>query len=51
MHSLRGQCGLRLAEHPVELGLGHGYLSSSDYREVIETLKRWGVVRSGVHVQ
>jgi hypothetical protein len=25
----------------------HGYLISSDYREVIETLRSWGVVRSG----
>ena len=30
---------------------GHGYLCSSDYRDVIETLKGWGVVRSGIHVQ
>ena len=30
---------------------GHGYLVSSDYREVIETLKGWGVVQSGIHVQ
>jgi len=30
---------------------GHGYLCSSDYRDVIETLKGRGVVRSGIHVQ
>jgi len=30
---------------------GHGYLVSSDYREVIEVLKGWGVVRSGIHVR
>ena len=24
---------------------------SSDYREVVETLKGWGVLRSGIHVQ
>jgi hypothetical protein len=29
----------------------HGYFVSSDYREVIETLKGWGVVRSGISVQ
>jgi hypothetical protein len=30
---------------------GHGYLCSDDYRDVIETLKGWGVLRSGIHVQ
>ena len=30
---------------------GHGYHCSSDYREVIETLKGWGVLRSGINVQ
>ena len=25
---------------------GHGYLVSSDYREVIETLKGWGLLRN-----
>ena len=30
---------------------GHGYFCSSDYRDVIETLKGWGVLRSGIHVQ
>ncbi len=34
----------------IEAG-GHGYLCSSDHREVIATLKSWGVVRSGIHVQ
>ena len=29
----------------------HGYHCSSDYRAVIETLKGWGVLRSGIHVQ
>jgi hypothetical protein len=29
---------------------GHGYLVSSDYREVIETLVSWGVLR-GISVQ
>lgn len=33
------------------IAAGHGYLCSSDYREVIETLKGWGVLRSGIHVQ
>ena len=23
---------------------GHGYLCSSDYRDIVETLKGWGVV-------
>jgi hypothetical protein len=30
---------------------GHGYLASSNYRDVVETLKGWGVLRSGIHVQ
>jgi len=30
---------------------GHGYLCSRDYRDIVETLKGWGVVRSGIHVQ
>jgi hypothetical protein len=30
---------------------GHGYLCSSDYRDVIETLKGWGVVRACISVQ
>jgi hypothetical protein len=30
---------------------GHGYHCSSDYRDVIETLKGWDVLRSGIHVQ
>jgi hypothetical protein len=30
---------------------GHGYLCSSDYRDVVETLKAWGVLRGGFTVQ
>jgi hypothetical protein len=30
---------------------GHGYHCSSDYRDVIETLKGWGVLRAGISVQ
>jgi hypothetical protein len=30
---------------------GHGYLVSSDYREIVETLKSWGVLRGGISVQ
>jgi hypothetical protein len=30
---------------------GHGYHCSSDYRDVVETLKGWRVLRSGIHVQ
>jgi hypothetical protein len=30
---------------------GHGYLCSSDYRDVVETLKAWGVLRNGISVQ
>ena len=30
---------------------GHGYHCSSDYRDVIETLKGWGVLRAGITVQ
>jgi hypothetical protein len=30
---------------------GHGYLCSADYRDVIETLKGWGVLLAGIHVQ
>jgi hypothetical protein len=30
---------------------GHGYHCSSSYRDVIETLKAWRVLQSGIHVQ
>jgi hypothetical protein len=30
---------------------GHGYLCSNDYRDVIETLKGWGALRSIVSMQ
>jgi hypothetical protein len=30
---------------------GHGYHCSSDYRDVINVLKGWGVLRTGIHVQ
>jgi hypothetical protein len=30
---------------------GHGYLCSGDYRDIIETLKGWGALRSFVNVQ
>jgi hypothetical protein len=30
---------------------GHGYLCSSNYRDIVETLKGWGVLRSGIAVQ
>ena len=30
---------------------GHGYHCSNDYRDVIETLQGWGVVRGGISVQ
>ena len=30
---------------------GHGYLCSSNYRDVVEALKDWGVLRFGIHVQ
>jgi hypothetical protein len=33
------------------IAAGHGYLCSSDYRDVIETLKQWGALRSGISVQ
>jgi hypothetical protein len=33
------------------IAAGHGYLCSSDYRDIIETLKGWGVLRSGITVQ
>jgi hypothetical protein len=33
------------------MAAGHGYLCSSDYRDVIETLKGWGALRSIVSVQ
>ena len=39
-----------IVRHHLEAS-GHGYLCSSDYRDIIETLKGWGVVRSGIHVQ
>ncbi len=30
---------------------GHGYLCSSDYRDIVETLKAWRVLRGGISVQ
>jgi hypothetical protein len=33
------------------IAAGHGYLCSSDYRDIIETLKGWGVLRAGITVQ
>jgi hypothetical protein len=30
---------------------GHGYLCSDSFDDVVVTLKDWGIVRSGVHVQ
>jgi hypothetical protein len=30
---------------------GHGYLCSSDYRDIVETLKGWGVLRGTFTVQ
>jgi hypothetical protein len=33
------------------MAAGHEYLCSSNYREIIETLKGWGVLRTGIHVQ
>ena len=30
---------------------GHGYHCSSDYRDVVETLMGWGVLRAGISVQ
>jgi hypothetical protein len=51
-----GACIGRLSEaqaavmHHLEAA-GHGYLCSSDYRDVIETLKGWGILRGGFTVQ
>ncbi len=33
------------------IAAGHGYLCSDDYRNVVETLKAWGVLRSGISAQ
>ena len=44
----------RLSSSRYDSGLeatGHGYLCSGDYRVVLETLKGWAVLRSGIHVQ
>ncbi len=30
---------------------GHDYHCSSDYRDLVEVLKGWGVLRTGIHVQ
>ena len=30
---------------------GHGYHCSCDYRDVIETLQGWGVLRAGISMQ
>ena len=39
-----GEAQPGMAAHLV--AAGHGYLCSDDYREVVETLIRWGAVRS-----
>jgi hypothetical protein len=46
----------RLSEHQAAIKrhleqAGHGYHCSSDYRDVIETLKGWEVLRAGISVQ
>jgi hypothetical protein len=33
------------------MAAGHGDLCSSDYRDVVDTLKGWGVLRGGISVQ
>jgi hypothetical protein len=48
--------GGRLSEHQAAIKrhleqAGHGYHCSSDYRDVIETLKGWEVLRAGISVQ
>ena len=45
----------RLREHQAAVKLhleqaGHGYHCSSDYRDVVEVLKAWGVLRSDLTV-
>ncbi|MET4720770.1 hypothetical protein ABIF63_004876 [Bradyrhizobium japonicum] len=44
-----GDAQAAVAAHLV--AAGHGYLCSDDYRDVIETLKAWGVLRAGISVQ
>ena len=44
-----GEAQAAVAAHLV--AAGHGYLCSNDYRDVIETLKAWGVLRVAVSVQ
>jgi hypothetical protein len=44
-----GEAQAAIAAHLV--AAGHGYLCSSDYRDVVETLKVWGVLRAGISVQ
>jgi hypothetical protein len=33
------------------IAAGHGYHCSSDYRDIVETLIGWGIVRSGISVR
>ena len=48
--------GGRLSKEQAEIAshlvaAGHGYLLSADYRDIVETLKGWGILRAGVQVQ
>jgi hypothetical protein len=38
-----------IAEHMIRAG--HGYLWTASFDEAVETLKAWGVLRSGIRVQ
>ena len=45
MSAFRREADMSLGSRP-----GHGYLCSSDYRDVVETLKAWGALRAGISV-
>jgi hypothetical protein len=46
----------RLSEEQIDIATfliaaGHGYLCTSSFDDAVATLKDWGVLRSGIHVQ
>ena len=46
----------RLSGEQIDIGTfliaaGHGYLCTSSFDDAVATLKDWGVLRSGIHVQ
>lgn len=44
-----GPCQIDIATFLI--AAGHGYLCTSSFDDAVATLKDWGVLRSGIHVQ